>query len=96
MKRNLRSAAGYMAIAFILGQTFTILRGQQRLPNQIDPRIEGLTGSAVEDSMPVNGITLRFKPTDKQQAELEKLLEGLPLRIGIHPHAAFFLYHFPF
>ena len=76
MKRNLRSAAGYMAIAFILGQTFTILRGQQRLPNQIDPRIEGLTGSAVEDSMPVNGITLRFKPTDKQQAELEKLLEG--------------------
>jgi subtilase family serine protease len=98
MKRNLLPKARYLAIALILGQTSTILRAEQRLPNRISsqtktmlhgsrsPRIEGLTGSAVEDTMPVNGITFRFKPTDKLQAELDKLLEDQQ-----NPHSP--LYH---
>ena len=88
MKSNLRTGMTYLAIAFILEQSFTALNGQQRLPGRIDsqtktilrgsrtPRIEGLVSEgAVEDSMRVDGLTFRFKPTYEQQLELERLLE---------------------
>ena len=88
MKSNLRTGMTCLAIAFILEQSFTVLNGQQRLPGRIDsqtktilrgsrtPRIEGLVSEgAVEDSMRVDGITFRFKPTNEQQLELERLLE---------------------
>src|SRR5215472_1926069 len=88
MKSNRRAGMICLAIAFILEQSFTVLNGQQRLPGRIDsqtktilhgsrnPRVEGLVSEgAVEDSMRVNGITFRFKPTYEQQLELERLLE---------------------
>jgi subtilase family serine protease len=88
MKSNLRTCMTCLAIAFILQQSFTVLNGQQRLPGRIDsqtktilrgsrtPRIEGLVSEgAVEDSMRMNGITFRFKPTYEQELELKRLLE---------------------
>ena len=48
----------------------TILRGSR------NPRIETLaSGGPVEDTMRVIGMTFRFRPTEKQSAELERLLE---------------------
>jgi hypothetical protein len=88
MKSNLRTGMTCLALAFMLEQSFTVLNGEQRLPGRIDgqmktilrgsrhPRLEGLVSEdAVEDSMPINGITFRFRPTSEQQLELERLLE---------------------
>jgi subtilase family serine protease len=60
----------------------------QRLPGRIDarartvlrgsrnPRIDKLTsGGPVEDTMRVDGMSFRFRPTELQSAELEQLLE---------------------
>ena len=88
MKSNLRTGMTCLAIAFVLEQSFTVLNAQQRLLGQIDsqtkailrgsrnPRVDGLVSEgAVEDSMRVNGISFRFKPTYEQQLKLERLLE---------------------
>ena len=88
MKSNLRTGMTCLAIAFVLEQSFTVLNAQQRLLGQIDsqtkailrpsrnPRVDRLASEgAVEDSMRVNGITFRFKPTYEQQQKLERLLE---------------------
>jgi hypothetical protein len=59
----------------------TLLRGSR------SSRIESLTSEGpVEDSMRVSGMSIRFRPTDEQQAELEWLLEDQqdPLSLRYH------------
>src|SRR6187401_1427996 len=47
-----------------------------RLRGSRNARVEKLaSGGPVEDSMPVTGISFRFRPTSAQQAELDRLLE---------------------
>jgi subtilase family serine protease len=56
--------------SWIDNRATTLLRGSR------SPRIESLTSEGpVEDSMRVSGMSIRFRPTDEQQAELERLLE---------------------
>ncbi|MFN7922189.1 MAG: protease pro-enzyme activation domain-containing protein [Bryobacteraceae bacterium] len=51
-------------------------RARVNLAGYRNPRIAGLTSDGpVEDSMPVNGITLHFKPSASQTAALDQLLE---------------------
>jgi hypothetical protein len=41
-----------------------------------NPRIEGLASDGpVDDSMPVSGMSFRFRPTTEQQTDLERLLD---------------------
>jgi hypothetical protein len=87
MKPVIRKRIVYLALAFTAAAPLPVLRAQ-RLPGRIDnrakmvlngsrsPRIDGLTSDGpVGDSMPVRGMTFRFRPTPAQSMELERLLE---------------------
>ena len=88
MNVETRNRVAYLALAVTLATPFITALRAQRLPNRINPaakvvlrgsrnpRIDKLTGEGpVEDTKRIPGMTLRFRPTDKQSAELEQLLE---------------------
>src|SRR4051794_1201483 len=87
MKSKIRNRIVYLALAFTAAAPISVLQAQ-RTPSRIDnsrktilrasrnPRIDQLVSDGpVDDSMRIPGMTFRFKPTDDQSAELERLLE---------------------
>jgi len=77
----------FIAITFITAAPPYLLQAQ-RLSGRIEarakailrgsrnPRIDKVTSSGpVEDTMSVSGMSFRFRPTERQSAELERLLE---------------------
>src|SRR5262249_29125493 len=82
-----RTRIAFIAVTFFAAASPHLLRAQ-RLSGKIDarartilrgsrnPRIDRLVSSGpVDDTMRVSGLTFRFRPTEAQSAELERLVD---------------------
>src|SRR5215469_16023794 len=87
MKRLIQTRITHVAITMAAVAPLCVLHAQ-RLRNPIEgrskiilrgsrnPRIDGLASDGrLDDATPIHGMSLRFRPTAAQSADLERLLE---------------------